>query len=133
MYRPTSGRSRITAPVGPGSQVRGGTVLQSYAPRRRLTRHLPGYVGKVRRLFFINYSPKAIPMMRATAPQFSPIATRALPRQTNWIQWFVISQIVCQLFLLTDITTGPFRAVVRIVAFSISLFFLIFLRGASRS
>jgi len=72
-------------------------------------------------------------MMRAPAPQFSPIATRALPRQTNWIQWFVISQIVCQLFLLTNITTGPFRAVVRIVAFSISLFFLIFLRGASRS
>ncbi len=69
-------------------------------------------------------------MTHAPGPQASlsggPIQPKA---RINWIQWFIISQIVCQLVLLTDITTGPSRAVVRVVAYGISLVFLLVLHG----
>ena len=57
----------------------------------------------------------------------------ARPTPINWVQWFITFQIACQLILLTNITTGPLRGLVRVVAFSISLLFLIVLRGGSRS
>ena len=54
---------------------------------------------------------------------FSLPAATARP-QRNWIQWFLIFQVVCQLFLLTPISGGPFRSLVRIAAFGMSLVFL---------
>ena len=53
----------------------------------------------------------------------------APPAERNWIQWFIIFQVICQLFLLTPVAGGPFRSLIRIAAFGMSLIFLALLPG----
>ena len=58
-----------------------------------------------------------------------PLRAASAHPQRNWIQLFIIFQVVCQLFLLTPISSGPFRSLVRIAAFGMSLVFLATLPG----
>lgn len=72
-------------------------------------------------------------IVRSPSQRSSSQPRRMISPQPNWIQWFVVLQIVFQLLLLTSITTGPFRAVIRILAFGISLLFLVFTPAAQVS
>ena len=67
-------------------------------------------------------------------PRFGSVTQSKPVRQErrNWVQWFIIFQIVCQLLLLTSIAAGPTRAVIRIATFGISLLALAFVPGRGK-
>jgi hypothetical protein len=74
-------------------------------------------------------SMQPMPAWARTRAIATPQGKRIQPkrRQTNWIQWFILLQIVCQLVLLTSLAAGPFRVIIRVAAFGVSLLFLVLL------